>query len=152
MQNWIAQHHGALWFVIPLYPVVLWLVELALLSYIGGWVTLSKQFRLRGNFIRVEWNWQRSKMRGMVGYNNSVTVGCNSEGLYLALMPLFAFRHPPLLIPWNEIRISRKQVVFLEYVRLGLGRELNIPLYLRPKLADKLKSAAASSWPMESVG
>ena len=152
MQTWITQHHAALWFVIPLYPIVLWLVVLALLSYIGGWAALAKRYRDRGDFVGAKWNWQRAKMRGMVGYNNCLTVGCNSEGVYLALMPLFAFRHPPLLIPWNEISISRPRIVFLEYVRLGLGREVDVPLYLRPKLADKLKSAAGGHWPTESIG
>jgi hypothetical protein len=46
-------------------------------------------------------------------------------------MPLFRFRHPPLLIPWEEIAISRRQILFLSFVRFGLGREPDIPLYVR---------------------
>ena len=77
----------------------------------------------------------------IAGYGNCLTLGCNPQGLYLAIMPLFRFRHPPLLIPWDEIKISRTRILFFRYVRFELGRELDIPLYLRPRLADRLQRA-----------
>ena len=66
-------------------------------------------------------------------------------------MPLFRFRHPPLLVPWNEITISRRRIAFFRVVRFGLGRELDIPLYLRAKLADKVRRGAGKQWPIEPV-
>src|SRR5437762_11860601 len=50
-------------------------------------------------------------------------VGCSPE-LYLATMPLFRFRHPPLLVPWNEVSIAQRRILFFRFVRLGLGHEL----------------------------
>ena len=85
------------------------------------------------------------------GYGNCLTLRCNPKELYLAMMPLFRFKHPPLLIPWEEIAVSQRQILFLKFVRFGLGRELDIPLYLRPKLADKLRRAARDRWPFEPV-
>jgi hypothetical protein len=151
MQNWLDQHHSALWLIIPCYALALWLLVSALISYIGGWTTLAKRFRLRRSFVGQRWIGQSGQMRWIAGYGNCLTVGCSPQGLYLAIMPLFRFRHPPLLVPWEEIAVSRRQILFFRFVRFGLGRELDIPLYLRAKLADKLRRAAGERWPIEPV-
>jgi hypothetical protein len=94
---------------------------------------------------------QSGQMRGIAGYNHCLTVGCNPEGLYMAMTPMFQFRHPPLLVPWHEISVSRRKIIFWDYVRLGLGRELNIPFFVRPKLAQNLRLVAGDRWPTELV-
>jgi len=151
MQNWLDQHQNALWIIAPCYGVALWLLVSAVISYIGGWNTLAKRFRLRTPFLGEKWRGQSGQMRWIAGYGNCLTLGCNHEGLYLAIMPLFRFRHPPLLIRWDEIKISRTRILFFRYVRFGLGRELDIPLYLRPRIADKLRHASGDRWPIEQV-
>jgi hypothetical protein len=45
-------------------------------------------------------------MRWLASYGNCLTVGGNPQGLYLAVAPLFRFRQPPLLIPWEEVTVS----------------------------------------------
>jgi hypothetical protein len=142
MQNWLGQHSTALWAIIPCYGVTLWLLVSAIISYVGGWTTLAKRFRLRRPFVGERWNWQSGQMRWIAGYRNCLTVGCNREGLYLATMPLFRFRHPPLLIPWEEIAVGQ-----LPPVRLELGREPDIPFYVSLELADSLRQAAGDHWP-----
>jgi hypothetical protein len=151
MQNWLDQHQNALWIIIPCYAVALWLLVSAVISYIGGWATLAKRFRFRPPFLGEKWSGQSGQMRWIAGYGNCLTLGCNQQGLYLAIMPLFRFRHPPLLIPWEEIKIARTRILFFRYVRFGLGRELDIPLYLRVRLADRLKRTAGHHWPIEQV-
>ncbi len=152
MQHWLNQHPTALWIVLPLYFIAIWLLVSAVIAYIGGWTTLAKRFRLRMPFVGERWTRQSGQMRWIVaGYHNCLTVGGNRTGLYLAMMLLFRFRHPPLLIPWDEITISRQRILFFNYVRFGLGRELDIPLYLRPKLAEKLNHAAGDRWPIEAL-
>ncbi len=151
MQNWLDQYHGALWIIFPCYLAGFWLLVAAFISYIGGWATLAKRFRLSTPFIGEKWRRQSGQMRWMAGYNQCLTVGCNHQGLYLAVMLLFRFRHPPLLIPWDEIRISRTRILFFRFVRFGLGRELDIPLYLSQRLADKLRNAAKEGWQIEPV-
>ena len=151
MQNWLDQHQGAIWIIAPCYAITLWLFVSAGISYIGGWNTLAKRFWFRTPFLGEKWRGQSGQMRWIAGYGNCLTLGCDDQGLYLAIMPLFRFRHPPLLIPWDEIKISRTRILFFRYVRFGLGRELDIPLYLRAQLADKLRSAAGDQWPIEEV-
>ena len=105
----------------------------------------------QGAFRGEQWPGQSGQMRWIAGYHNCLTIGCSHQGLYLATMSLFRFRHPPLLVPWDEITVSRRRIVFIRYVRFGLGRELDIPLYLRARLADKLRGSAADRWPLEPI-
>jgi hypothetical protein len=58
------------------------------------------------------------------------------EGLYLASMFLFRFMHPPLLIPWSEIKVRRQKGWVFEYVIFTLGHERAIPLRIRAKSAQ----------------
>jgi hypothetical protein len=60
--------------------------------------------------------------------------------------------HPPLLIPWDQITVTRRQILFFNYVRLELGREQRVPLWLRLYVADRIKSAAGAHWPVEEIG
>ncbi|HXW90298.1 MAG TPA: hypothetical protein VEK33_07105 [Terriglobales bacterium] len=90
-------------------------------------------------------------MRWLVNYNHALTLGANREGLYLASMFLVRFMHPPLLIPWREIKVRRSRPWFLEYVTFTLGREAAIPVRIRAKVADKLKNEAGNDWPVEEM-
>src|SRR3954466_7384369 len=110
MHSWIDHHQQAFWTIIsPLYFVALWLFVSATISVIGGWTALAKRFRFsKARFTGPSWNGQSGQMRWIAGYHNCLTLGCNAQGLYLAIMPLFRFRHPPLLIPWEEISVSRR--------------------------------------------
>src|SRR5690348_17350056 len=100
MQNWIDQHHTALWFIFSLYFVTFWLAVCAIISFVGGWSALARRFRLRQPFVGSQWSGQSGHMRWIASYGNCLTLGCNPGGLHLSIMLLFRFRHPPLLIPW----------------------------------------------------
>jgi hypothetical protein len=90
-------------------------------------------------------------MRWLANYNNVLTIGVSQQGLYLASMFLFRFMHPPLLVPWNEIKVRRKTGWVFEYVILTMGHDLAIPLRIRAKLAAKLRASAGTYWPVEET-
>ena len=46
---------------------------------------------------------QSAAMRWLTHYNNVLTVGADSEGLFLVPFFLFRVGHPPLFVPWAEI-------------------------------------------------
>ena len=139
-------------FVFPIFFVCLWLFICAVISYTGGWATLSQFFRTQFPFPGAKWQLQRGQMRFGVGYNGCLTVGSSPVGLYLAVLSLFRFMHPPLLVPWHEIKVKRSTHWLLgEYVTLTLGREAAIPLRIRGKLAAGLRDGAGGSWPIEET-
>jgi len=105
LQHWIDQH--PFWFaaIFPIYFLCLWCVVAATISVIGGWFALTKVYRTRAAFNGEKWKMQSGRMRWLANYNNVLTIGIGKQGLYLASMFLFRFMHPPLLIPWSEIKV-----------------------------------------------
>ncbi len=94
---------------------------------------------------------QSGQMRWLANYNNVLTIGVSPQGLYLASMFLFRFMHPPLLVPWSEIKVRRKKGWVFEYVIFTMGHELGIPLRIREKLGAKLRESAGNCWPVEET-
>jgi hypothetical protein len=95
-----------------------------LIAWWSGWRTLAARFRHEFNeSVRIS-GWYSARMRWGCNYNNALKVGVNSEGLSLATMVILP-QHPPLLIPWSEIRVMRRTKVFwwtLIYLELGQER------------------------------
>ena len=150
MQAWIDKH--TVLFVLGDIAFVLLAVSTTI-SYTGGWHSLSRRFRFRGKFQGQRWRCQNIQMRGIAGYHNCITLGVSPQGLYLAVsLPLFRIAHPPLLIPWDEISLTHGKLFFVKTEKLQVGRESPVPVWIRVGLADKLKTAAGSKWPIERLG
>ena len=152
MQSWIDHHPQALFMILPLWFLMIWLVLGVVVSHTGGWSELAKRFRFETEYSGRRWNWQSGKMRWGTNYNGCLTVGSGPEGLYLATAWMFRVRHAPLLVPWPEIEVSRGQVLWWKYVRFRMGREERISLRISAKLGEQVKQAAGANWPVESVG
>jgi hypothetical protein len=150
-QHWINQHPSVFVAIFPIYFLCLWCLVGAIVSFVGGWFSLAKLYRTRVPFSGAKWRMQSGRMRGLANYNNVLTLGVSSEGLYLATMLFFRFMHPPLLIPWSEIRVRRSKGWVFEYTTFTIGHELAIPLRIRASLAAKLGESAESYWPVEEV-
>ena len=137
--------------IFPIYFLCLWLLVGATISFVGGWFSLAKVYRTRVPFIGASWRMQSGRMRWLANYNNVLTLGVSRQGLYLASMFLFRFMHPPLLVPWSEIKVRRNKGWVFEYVTFTMGPELAIPLRIRGKLAAKLRDSAGNCWPVEET-
>ncbi len=149
MQPWVDRH--PIWFgvsdVLFLYFTVSFLI-----SWWSGWAMLARRFRFRSKFTGLRWRFQSGQMRWMCGYNNCLTVGANSEGLFLSMLPFFSLFHPPLFIPWTEISYTKKTSFFLAGVRFQLGNGFYAPLWVREQLAERLRGAAGGGYPIEKLG
>jgi len=152
MQAWIEQHPAAFVVALLIWFVLVWLAAIGSASYLSGWASLARRYRLTSTFLGEKWAWQSGRMRFGAHYGNCLTLGCDEFGLYLATMKLFSFRHPPLLIPWGDIRVTYTRWMLVSQVRLDLGRDPEIPLFLRPRVAERLRQAAGSRWPVQSLG
>jgi len=138
--------------VFPLFFVTLWCTVCFAISRISGWALLANRFR--ADFRRSErtCTWQSARMRWGCNYNRCLTFGADPSGLYLSIMFLFRIGSPSLLIPWPEVTVwKRRSFLFFRFVELRLGREEQVPLLIRERLAESLRSAAGSSWPVEPV-
>jgi hypothetical protein len=139
LQRLMDQQPFAFVAIFPIYFLCLWLLVSATVSVIGGWFSLSKVYRTEARFDGPKWRMQSGQMRWLANYNNVLTIGVSQRGLYLASMFLFRFMHPPLFVPWSEIKVRRSKGWMFEYVIFTLGHDLAIPLRIRAKLVAKLR-------------
>ncbi len=151
LQRLIDQHPSAFAAIFPIYFLFLWLLVGATISVVGGWFSLAKVYRTHVAFDGTKWRMQSGQMRWLANYNNVLTIGVSQQGLYLASMFVFRFMHPPLLIPWIEIKVRRSKGWMFEYVIFAMGHDLAIPLRIRAKLAAKLRESAGTYWPVEET-
>ena len=151
IQRLIDQHPSLFVAIFPVYFVTLWLLVGATISFVGGWWSLGKVYRVEVPFDGAKWRGQSGQMRWLANYNNVLTLGVSQQGLYLASMFLFRFMHPPLLVPWSEIKVRRSKGWVFEYVTFTMGHELAIPLRIREKLGAKLRESAGNCWPVEET-
>jgi hypothetical protein len=149
--RFIDRHPSLFAAIFPVYFVTLWLVVGSIISSVGGWLSLSRLYRAQVQFGGARWGGQSGRMRWLTNYNNVLTLGASRDGLYLAMNFPFRFMHPPLLIPWAEIKVRKSKGWFFEYVTFTMGREMEIPLRIRTKLADRLKNEAGNNWPVEET-
>ena len=90
--------------------VPLWLLITGLISTLGGWHSLADRYAAPDGFeVAPD---QRFRFRNILlrrlpwfpaRYRGCVTVSLSPAGLHLAVLFIFRFRHPPLLIPWTAI-------------------------------------------------
>jgi hypothetical protein len=152
LQDFIDHHPG--WFaaIFPIYFLGLWLLVSTVISVMSGWFSLGEKFRNRVAFNGKKWWGQSGQMRWLTNYTGCLILGANSQGLYLGALFLFRFMHPPLLVPWGEIRVRRTtRWLFGESVTFTMGHELGVNLRISGKLADKLRKSAEDDWPIEDI-
>jgi hypothetical protein len=150
-QEFINNHPGLFAVIFSSYAVGLWCLVTAIVSFAGGWFQLSRKFRLMSPFDGVSEGLRSGRMRWLTHYGNCLRLGANGDGLYLAVLFLFRFMHPPLFVPWSEIEVRRKKRwLFGEYVTFTMGTELRIPLRISGTSASMLQDAAGTHWPQET--
>jgi hypothetical protein len=89
-------------FLIPALFPVLWVTVTAVISAVGGWGALGKEYRADGPAPTGTRSFQSGSF-GITRYNGCLRIGHSEAGLFLAIFPLFRPFHPPLLIPWGAI-------------------------------------------------
>ena len=117
------------------------------IAHIGGWFKLARFYRFSGTFLGDRWRFQSAQMRWKIGYNNCLTVGANPEGLYLSVMFILRFGHPPLFVPWGDISVSVIKGFFYPALEFRFQQVPVIPLRVSERLGQKIKESARTSWP-----
>lgn len=138
MQTFLNQHpiFFALGFLV--YFVTLWLVVGVVIGTLGGWRSFAKDFRTTRSFPQNTMHMQSATMRGHIGYHSALTLGSDSDGLYLGVLFLFCLGSPRLFLPWSEIRIGSPAKQFLWTKQTLLLGPSEIPLTLRMNLSARL--------------
>jgi hypothetical protein len=125
-----------------LFFVVVWCTVCVLVSSLAGWFALARRFkkqsepsgeiRTAGPFFYAVY------MRFWGQYSSVLRLTAASDALYVSIMFLFRIGHPPLRIPWEEIRFGRTKFFFRTYLMLTLGSEEKIPMRISLRMARNL--------------
>jgi hypothetical protein len=122
--------------------VALWCLISLIVSFVGGWHKLSLRFRAQsepyGDTRTAGPFFYGVQMKYRLGYNNVIRITAAEDALYLSILFLFRVGHPPLRVPWNEIRIGRDKFLGRPYIVLTLGNEDKIPMRISERMARKL--------------
>lgn len=132
--------------LIPAIGITLWCAMLTVLSYLSGWRKLAAGYTHREPFPGETWRFQSGELRWL-GIKNCLIIGADPRGLYLSMMLLFRFWHPPLLIPWGSIQVQNKKKLFNEGVEFRLGPGTGVPFWVWTTTANKIKTAAGAAFP-----
>jgi hypothetical protein len=88
-----------------------WCLMLWTLSRISGWQQLASRYATHRLPAGRRFAWQSARL-GWLGYNNCMSMHASVDGLFIQPWAVFRLAHPPLLIPWTELRNGRKRRSF----------------------------------------
>jgi hypothetical protein len=120
---------------------LLWCASSFWVSWVSGWHSLARRFKYQAEpygDINSTGRFASAYMRYWSHYGGMVLLTPASDALYISIMFLFRFGHPPLRIPWSEIQFDRTRFFFFPYIVLTLGSEEQIPLRISQRMARNL--------------
>ena len=107
---------------ILLFFVALWLLITTVLGGLSGWSALARRFPDRTEAPRFELRGQSAAMGMGVQLRGILTFSACPSGLRVAIARVFAPFSKPFLVPWSEIEARPRGGMFVDMMRLGLGR------------------------------
>ena len=122
------------------------IISLFILSHFSGWWEISGRYPSRPFKIKEKWYMRSMWMGSLFTYENCVTVKATDQGLCLSLIIIFRIGHPPFLIPWEEIHITKYKGWFTTFAKLTLRQVPHIPLYIRKDLALEINDHIQEDW------
>lgn len=100
---------------------IFWMLVVGLISLLSGWQRLAQRYRATLPPSGQKWTWQYG-MIGWAGYRGVLNLTANDAGLFMEVMWLFRFGHPPLFIPWQEFREAKvTNFLFYRQVKAKIG-------------------------------
>jgi hypothetical protein len=126
----------------PILFVLLWIGVCMLIAMMSGWHLLAGRFastdkpsgdvRTAGPFFHTVYG------RYWTKYNSVVRMTAARDALYLSVLAPFRAGHPPLRIPWAEIRVVPIERGLRRLVALSLGNKECVSFRAGPRMARKL--------------
>jgi hypothetical protein len=141
------------WLLFPVFFLALWAGVHTLISWLGGWAALARSYLLTTEFDGRRWRFRSvvvchaANPLRHASYASCVTLGSNVRGLYRAVFPLFRIGHPPLFIPWADVRISKHEGMLFSYLEFRFVRVEDVRLRLRPGLGGEVAAAGGLAAP-----
>lgn len=99
--------------VFPIFFGGIWSGVCYLIGAVGGWQNLASKYEApKDTVVDQKFTDEYGKF-GVSRYKFTLTVGFSKEGIFFANNLFFRISHPPMLIPWNAVRIISDNGMFL---------------------------------------
>jgi hypothetical protein len=127
---------------IPVF-IVAWMCTVCfLVSFLTGWLALARRFKQQsapyGEIKTAGPFFYTVYMRFWGHYSSVIRLTAATDALYASVLFPFRVGHPPLRIPWNEIKLGRTKWFLRTYIVLTLGNEEMIPMRISQRMARNL--------------
>jgi hypothetical protein len=143
MEQSLSQWVSAAPWLIFVFFVLVWCATCWLVAWGSGWRALGGRFSRQNEpcgQTRSAGGWfTRIYLRFWTKYTGAVRMVAAADGLYLSVFFLLRPGHPPLCIPWEQIRIQHTRKWLQNYVELTLGSQERIPLRFSERVARELE-------------
>jgi hypothetical protein len=97
--------------------IALWCLISFMVSLASGWFTLSRRFKKEsepyGQTKSAGPFFYSIYMRFRCHYGSVIRLTAAEDALYFSVLPILRIAHPPLRIPWTEIRMSRAKYLWV---------------------------------------
>jgi hypothetical protein len=122
--------------------IVVWCAICFFISLLTGWFDLGRRFKRQsdpyGETKSVGPLFYTIYMRLWSHYSSVIRLTAASDALYVSILFPFRIGHPPLRIPWDEIKFARTRHFFFTYLVLTLGNEEKILMRISLRMARNL--------------
>ena len=127
----------------PFYFVGLFMLISTVLAAISGWSVLKRYYVAKA-FTGKLHRFRSGNMNG-VRFSRSLSLGADTEGLYLSAFILMRFSMPALYIPWSDITARKTSSWGFSMLELKFDKAPYIALRLRYSDAEMLYQEAGRS-------
>ena len=128
--------------IIVIIFIAFWCAIGYFVSFLTGWLALARRFKKQsepyGEIRSAGPFFYTVYMRFWGHYSSVIRLTAASDALYVSILFPFRIGHPPLRIPWDEIRFGRTKFFFRTFVVLTLGNQEKIPLRIPLRMARNL--------------
>jgi hypothetical protein len=122
--------------------VAFWCTICCLISFLTGWFSLARRFKKQsepyGEIHSAGPFFYTVYMRFWGKYSSVIRLTAAGDALYASILFPFRIGHPPLRVPWDQIRFGRTKFFFRTYIVLTLGNQERIPLRISLRMARNL--------------
>ena len=117
---------------LPLFFITLWCCICLLASWLGGWRRLAEHYATDRDFTGT----RRARfctvtLRPRTNYGRCVTIGVEEDGLWFSVLPIFRLGHPPLVIPWSDLKATPKKRWLIDTVELQFAACPKVVMIIR---------------------
>jgi hypothetical protein len=115
-----------------------WLGITRLITTTAGWPRLVAEFPAPRGFREEPYFGMTSGRIGLARFNGVLRVSSGPSGLYVSILPLFAWGAPPILVPWDRVEWRGER---WGWVRLRLLSRKPVDLTLAKRVWDARQGA-----------